>query len=184
MIKIYRHPADCCKLVFSWDIEKEAKNRNRKGRRDFEFASYVFHDTTVLTDYNSSKDGEDREETLGKILHTIYFVVHTIKVLNNVETIRITAKRQRVKGLPIPNAIKLEAARLALIPDSEIDMTDMPEKLDWSNAVVGKYYRPMKEPVSLRMDADVLNWFRSGGRGYQSEINKVLRNYFIASTSK
>ena len=94
------------------------------------------------------------------------------------------AKRQRVKGLPIPNAIKLEAARLALIPDSEIDMTDMPEKLDWSNAVVGKYYRPMKEPVSLRMDADVLNWFRSGGRGYQSEINKVLRNYFIASTSK
>lgn len=84
-----------------------------------------------------------------------------------------------VKKPLTPGAIKRESARLAKVPDDEIDMTGMPEQLDWSKAVRGKYYRPMKEPISLRIDADVLHWFKAKGRGYQSRINKVLRNYFL-----
>jgi len=40
---------------------------------------------------------------------------------------------------------------------------------------VGKFYRPIKEAVTLRLDADVLAWLKSGGPGYQTRINAVLR---------
>jgi uncharacterized protein (DUF4415 family) len=36
-------------------------------------------------------------------------------------------------------------------------------------------YRPVKKPVTLRLDADILAWFQRGGRGYQTRINKALR---------
>jgi uncharacterized protein (DUF4415 family) len=36
-------------------------------------------------------------------------------------------------------------------------------------------YRPIKRQVSLRLDADVLAWFKQGGRGYQTRINRALR---------
>jgi len=40
---------------------------------------------------------------------------------------------------------------------------------------VGSWYKPMKRPVTLRLDADVLAWFKKGGRGYQTRINRALR---------
>ena len=58
----------------------------------------------------------------------------------------------------------------------DIDTSDIPEVKDWSGAVVGKFYRPIKEQVCLRLDADVLNWFRRQGPGYQTRINDLLRN--------
>ena len=39
-----------------------------------------------------------------------------------------------------------------------------------------KYYKPLKKPVTLRLDADVLAWFKKQGRGYQTRINRALRN--------
>jgi uncharacterized protein (DUF4415 family) len=39
----------------------------------------------------------------------------------------------------------------------------------------GKFYRPIKRPVTIRVDADVLAWFKRQGRGYQTRINKLLR---------
>jgi uncharacterized protein (DUF4415 family) len=38
-----------------------------------------------------------------------------------------------------------------------------------------EYYKPIKKPVTLRLDADVLAWFRSDGRRYQTRINSALR---------
>jgi uncharacterized protein (DUF4415 family) len=73
--------------------------------------------------------------------------------------------------------------RLAAMPDSDIDTTDIPEVLDWSGAVRGGLYRPRKEAITIRLDADVLAWFRShagDGKGYQSEINRVLRQHIAA----
>ncbi len=94
------------------------------------------------------------------------------------------AKRISTKYPPMSAALKRELERLRRVPDSEIDMTDHPEQLDWSNAVVGKYYRPFKVPISLRLDADMLAWFKKDGKGYQSKINDVLREYFLQHTSK
>ena len=38
-----------------------------------------------------------------------------------------------------------------------------------------QYYRPLKKPITLRLDADVLAWFKKQGRGYQTRINRTLR---------
>jgi uncharacterized protein (DUF4415 family) len=68
-----------------------------------------------------------------------------------------------------------ELAALEKMKDVEIDTSDIPEMTDWSGAVVGKFFRPIKEPVTIRIDADVLDWLKSKGRGYQTRINQLLR---------
>ena len=68
-----------------------------------------------------------------------------------------------------------ELTALAALRDEEIDLTDLPEVLDWSGAVVGKYYRPIKKSLTIRLDADVLAWLKAQGRGYQTRINQLLR---------
>ncbi len=75
---------------------------------------------------------------------------------------------------------KAEIKALANLPEEKIDTTDIPEILDWSGARRGMLYRPVKQQITLRLDADVLAWFRAnapGGRGYQTEINRVLREH-------
>ena len=62
------------------------------------------------------------------------------------------------------------------MPDSEIDFSDAPERQPPASDVhVGRFYRPIKQPVSLRVDADVLAWFRGRGKKYQTYMNEVLR---------
>ena len=68
-----------------------------------------------------------------------------------------------------------ELAALAALRDEKIDLTDLPEVLDWSGAVIGKYCRPLKKSLTIRLDADVLAWLKAQGRGYQTRINKLLR---------
>ena len=72
---------------------------------------------------------------------------------------------------------RLELERLAAMPDADIDTSDIPERLDWSGAEVGKFYRPVKTQITLRIDADVLAWFKAKGGKYQTEVNKVLRDH-------
>jgi uncharacterized protein (DUF4415 family) len=73
--------------------------------------------------------------------------------------------------------LKAELAALEAMPDEEIDTSDLPEVTDWRGAVRGRFYRPVKKAISLRMDADVLAWFRSLGGKYQSRMNEALREY-------
>jgi uncharacterized protein (DUF4415 family) len=75
-----------------------------------------------------------------------------------------------------------ELAALAMKHDEDIDTSDIPEVKDWSGAVVGKFYRPVKEAVSIRLDADILAWFKGQGSGYQTRINEVLRNAMASGT--
>jgi uncharacterized protein (DUF4415 family) len=65
---------------------------------------------------------------------------------------------------------------LKRMKDSDIDTTDILPALDWSKAVVGKFYRPIKKPLTIRVDADVLAWLKAQGKGYQTRINALLRN--------
>ena len=57
----------------------------------------------------------------------------------------------------------------------EIDTTDIPPVLDWSKTV-GKFDRPIKKPLTIRLDADVLAWLKGQGKGYQTRINALLRS--------
>jgi uncharacterized protein (DUF4415 family) len=92
-------------------------------------------------------------------------------------------KQQLVKRQHMSKELAAELLGLSRIRDGDIDMDGLPEQLDWKDAAMGKYYRPIKEPISLRVDADVLDWFKACGKGYQSRINKVLRAYFLTQTA-
>lgn len=75
-----------------------------------------------------------------------------------------------------------ELAALENIPDEAIDTQDIPETADWSGAKRGAFYRPVKQQITLRLDADLIDWFKNQGdaltnRGYQTRINLALREY-------
>jgi uncharacterized protein (DUF4415 family) len=59
--------------------------------------------------------------------------------------------------------------------DEDIDLSDAPAVLDWSGAEIGKFYRPKKKPVTMRLDSDVIAWLKADGRGYQTKVNWLLR---------
>jgi len=71
--------------------------------------------------------------------------------------------------------------QLAKMPDSEIDYSDAPSlpASAWKNAVRGRFYRPVKQAVSLRLDADVIAWLKKDGEGYQTRANQMLRERML-----
>ncbi len=80
---------------------------------------------------------------------------------------------------------RAELAALAELPEDQIDTTDIPEVLDWTHARRADLYRPIKQQVTLRLDADILAWFKErapGGRGYQTDINRALREHISRSS--
>ena len=68
-----------------------------------------------------------------------------------------------------------EIQALKRLRDEEIDLRDIPPLRNWSKAVIGKFYRPRKKSLTIRIDADVLAWLRGQGKGYQTRINALLR---------
>jgi uncharacterized protein (DUF4415 family) len=87
-------------------------------------------------------------------------------------------KKARSKGPSRRQRAELDA--LAALPNAGIDTREMPEVRDWSDARRGVFYRPVKQQLTIRLDADVVAWFKhhaSGGRGYQTEINTALREH-------
>jgi uncharacterized protein (DUF4415 family) len=77
---------------------------------------------------------------------------------------------------------KRDIAAIAAMKDEDIDLSDMPEVVDWSRAEVGKFYRPPKKAVTIRLDADVLEWLKGYGKGYQTRANLLLRHAMVSAT--
>jgi uncharacterized protein (DUF4415 family) len=67
--------------------------------------------------------------------------------------------------------------------DRDIDTSGIPPTGDWSKAAVGKFYRPIKKPLTIRLDADVLAWLKGQGKGYQTRINALLRSSMESATT-
>ena len=84
---------------------------------------------------------------------------------------------------PLTDAQIAHLKALAARPDSEIDTSDIPELTDeqWKRGVRGRFYRPVKRQITARVDADVLEWLKSHGKGYQSRINAILRREMLAA---
>jgi uncharacterized protein (DUF4415 family) len=75
-----------------------------------------------------------------------------------------------------------ELEKLAAMPDDQIDTKDIPEVAaeNWAFAQRGQFYRPVKQQITLRIDADLIAWFKdhtASGDGYQTRINAALREY-------
>ncbi len=84
---------------------------------------------------------------------------------------------------PLSAEQKAELSALATRDDSGIDYSDIPPLTEefWNRAVRGRFYKPTKTSTTIRLDADVLAWFRAQGKGYQTRINAVLRREMLAS---
>jgi uncharacterized protein (DUF4415 family) len=60
------------------------------------------------------------------------------------------------------------------------DIRPLPAK-QWKEAVRGHFYKSIKQQITARLDADVLDWLKSQGKGYQSRINAILRREMLSS---
>lgn len=81
---------------------------------------------------------------------------------------------------------RAELTRLGKLSDSDIDFSDIPrlnEKF-WKNAVRNPFFKPVKKQLTVRLDADVLAWLKSGGRGYQTKLNGILRRAMLKDAAK
>jgi uncharacterized protein (DUF4415 family) len=74
----------------------------------------------------------------------------------------------------------LTIEELEKLGDEDIDFSDIPEldKRFWKNAQIVTPEDRAKEQITLRLDPDMLEWFRAKGRGYQTQMNAVLRHYY------
>jgi uncharacterized protein (DUF4415 family) len=102
---------------------------------------------------------------------------------------RKATKNRKVKqmsGRALTTRQKRELAALAALPDCQIDTSDIPELPPgaWKNAVRGRFYRPIKQAVSMRLDADVIAWLKKRGKGYQTRVNSILRQTMLADTKR
>ena len=72
-------------------------------------------------------------------------------------------------------SIKSDLAFIDRMKDSEIDYSDIPalDKTFLKRATVA--WPPVKKQLTIRLDADVLDWLKESGRGYQTRINRILR---------
>jgi uncharacterized protein (DUF4415 family) len=97
-----------------------------------------------------------------------------------------TVTVEHTPGKPLTAKQKRELASLAALPDDRIDTTDLPELPPgaWKNAVRGRFYRPVKQAVSLRLDADIVAWLKKPGRGYQTRANRILRERMLVEARK
>lgn len=90
-------------------------------------------------------------------------------------------KQSELPTLTEQRKAKLQA--LANLPDDSIDFSDIPETTveDWKGAERGKFYRPVKQQLTVRVDADVVAWLKQQGKGYQSRLNRILRQAMVES---
>ena len=95
-------------------------------------------------------------------------------------------KAKRGSGRSFTTRQKRELAALAALPDGQIDTSDIPELPPgaWKDAVRGKFYRPLKQAVSMRLDSDVIAWLKKRGKGYQTRVNSILRQTMLADSKR
>jgi uncharacterized protein (DUF4415 family) len=85
--------------------------------------------------------------------------------------------KKRLSDSRIAAGRKRRLEKLSRRPDNEIDTSDIPELTEkfWQNAVRNPFYRPLKQQLTLRIDADIIAWLRRQGQGYQTRANALLR---------
>jgi uncharacterized protein (DUF4415 family) len=87
-----------------------------------------------------------------------------------------------MKGIPKLTAeMRRQLEALEEMPDDQIDTSDIPEWSEINGPVyIGLHYRPGKKSVTIRLDDDMVKWFKKQGKGWQTKMNWVLRLYFAS----
>jgi uncharacterized protein (DUF4415 family)/uncharacterized DUF497 family protein len=183
-------------LRWTWDRDKAKANRAKHGL-SFETAVLVFDDPLQVSRSDPHPDG-DRWHTVGLVGSVLLRVVHTWPDESEEGEPAASSALGRpplMKGKPMKKETskrltpkqRAELKSLAALRDDAIDTSDAPELLDWSGAKRGLFYRPVKQQLTLRLDSDVVSWFKShttASEGYQTRINRALREYVQAQASR
>ena len=93
---------------------------------------------------------------------------------------------KRTTARVLTAAQRREVAALAAQPDDKIDYSDIPPLTErfWESAVCNPFYRPVKQQLTVRLDADVIAWLRRQGQGYQTRLNALLRSAMLKDLKK
>jgi uncharacterized protein (DUF4415 family) len=77
---------------------------------------------------------------------------------------------------------KRDVRAIATKRDEDIDFSDAPPVLDWTGAEIGKFYRPVKKAVTMRLDSDIIAWLKADGCSYRTKANSLLRHAMLHYT--
>ena len=190
-------------IRFEGDPAK-ARANNRKHGVSFDIARYVFDDRDALMDHDRIEGGERRWQTIGMVgdvlllgsptpfvlkkkdLRTTSLTPKKLKSFVSSRPAARTARRDSVMkksakrvatGRPLSAKPLKDIAAIAAMKGEDIDYSEIPRLPEgfWKNAVRNPFYRPVKQQVTLRLDADVIAWLRMQGKGYQTRLNNLLR---------
>ena len=164
-------------MRFVWDEKKQLSNIRKHGI-DFADVPAIFELDTVTVIDDRFEYGEIRYQTLGLLTARGIMVVHT----ESETIIRIISARMQTNMKKKSTSVKSKTdfARLDKMKDEDIDYSDAPAMTPemFAKAIVRRGLKPRtKTQLTLRVDSDVLDWFKKQGRGYQTRINLLLRAY-------
>ena len=85
----------------------------------------------------------------------------------------------------VPEAVRKDLAALALLHERSIGFSDLPavQAKGGISAEHRQFYRPLKQQLTVRIDADVVQWLKSQGKGYQSRLNDILRTAMLEAAN-
>jgi len=88
---------------------------------------------------------------------------------------------KRVKQSDLLTISEKQQAELGALKSVEVDCSDIPELSAEAleNAVRGRFYKPLKTHVTVRIDVDIIAWLKAPGKGYQTRINTILRERML-----
>jgi uncharacterized protein (DUF4415 family) len=175
----------------TWDPAK-ARHNERVHGISFETAVEAFADPNqvVRENYFVEDDGEQRYGLIG-MTRSLVLLLAVLWIAARRRSRSCTSSRQerqnamRKTSTPRTSRIKIsEETRRAYEErdrrlDNDPEVPTMPPEF-WASATIGRFYRPLKTQISLRIDADVLEWLRSKGEGHLTRINEILRERMLA----
>ena len=172
----------------SWNDRKRALNLNTHGY-DFAELDEAFDGRPVVTRRDDRFDyGELRYNALVELRGRVVNITFTPRAGRiHLISARPASREERASIMPKRNLVRTQAKgsdwrRIDALTDAEIERMAKADRdnpattsADWAEAVVG--LPPLKTPVNAKFDVDVVDWFKSQGRGYQTRMNAVLRHY-------
>jgi uncharacterized protein (DUF4415 family) len=155
----------------------------------FETAVLVFDDPYAITVRDVAFEDEQRWITVATVgPGAILLVVHAFYEEQGEEVIRVISARaaeSHAKGKLMRKLTKQQKRDIRAVAakrNEDIDFSDTTAVVDRSQAEIGKFYRPTKMPVTMRLDSDIIAWLKADGRGYQTKANWLLRHAMLHST--
>lgn len=170
-----------------WDKQRSRINKLRRGL-SFKEAELVFDDAYALSRRITEQD-QKYWYTIGRACGTFIITKHTKPVIDlatgRENGLILAARRVTANEKMVLFAFLHPTEHIRIVTPTRRrrgTFEDIPEVLDWRLAELALFYRSSKQSISLRLDADLLDWFRHDALGrpcrhWHNKANTVLRNY-------